>query len=73
MPFEFATATEIVFGRGSFGSLGPRVASLGRRALVVTGSDPGRTGVLEHLGEAGVDVTPFRITAEPTTTVGREI
>ena len=72
MPFEFATATEVVFGRGSFEGLAARVASLGRRALVVTGSDPSRTGVLERLREAGVDATPFRITAEPTTTVASE-
>ncbi|MCG6926809.1 MAG: iron-containing alcohol dehydrogenase [Acidobacteria bacterium] len=72
MGFEFATATEVVFGRGSFESLGARVRSLGRRALVVTGSKPGRTGVRERLEEAGVDVTPFRITAEPTTAVASE-
>ena len=72
MPFEFATATEIVFGRGSFESLGPRAASFGRRALVVTGSEAERTGALEHLGEAGVDATPLRITAEPTTAVASE-
>jgi alcohol dehydrogenase class IV len=72
MSFEFATATEIVFGRGSFESLGSRVESLGTRALVVTGSEPGRTGVLEHLREAGVTVTPLRITAEPTTAVASE-
>jgi alcohol dehydrogenase class IV len=63
---------EVVFGRGSYESLAARVASLGRRALVVTGSVPERTGVLERLEEAGVDVTPFRITAEPTTAVAGE-
>jgi len=72
MPFEFATATEILFGRGSFESLGARVASLGRRALVVTGSEPERTGAFERLREAGVEVTPFLITAEPTTAVASE-
>ncbi len=49
MPFEFATATRIVFGRGSIDGLAPSVASLGRRALVVTGSDPARTGVFARL------------------------
>jgi len=72
MPFEFATATEVVFGRGSIGSLAGRVVALGRRALVVTGSDPSRTGVLERLQAAGVEPTTFRITAEPTTTVASE-
>lgn len=72
MPFEFATATEVVFGRGSFGGLPARVASLGRRPLVVTGSDPSRTGVLERLREAGLEVTPFRVTTEPTTALASE-
>ncbi len=72
MGFEFATATEVVFGRGSFESLAARVGSLGRRALVVTGSDPSRSGVLERLKEAGVTSTPFRVSAEPTTGVASE-
>jgi alcohol dehydrogenase class IV len=66
-PFELATATEIVFGRGTFAQIGPRVAALGRRALVVTGSDASRTGVLERLDAAGVACRPFAIAAEPTT------
>jgi alcohol dehydrogenase class IV len=72
MPFEFATATQVVFGRGSFQTLGARVAALGRHALVVTGSDASRTGVAGRLGEAGVDVTPFSIASEPTTVVASE-
>jgi len=72
MPFEFATATQIVFGRGSFETLGERVAALGRRALVVTGSDASRSGVAARLDEAGVAVTTCSITAEPTTSVASE-
>jgi alcohol dehydrogenase class IV len=67
VPFEFATAGQIVFGRGSLDALGSRVASLGGRAFVVTGSDPSRTGVFDRLAKAGIDVTAFHITAEPTT------
>ncbi len=72
MPFEFATATRIVFGCGSIDDLAPSVASLGRRPLVVTGSDPARTGVLGRLEDHGIEVTAFRITAEPTTDVATE-
>ena len=72
MPFEFATAAEVVFGRGSFASLAGRVAPLGRRALVITGSDPSRSGVLERLEEAGVEATPFQVISEPTTEVARD-
>jgi len=66
-PFEFATATEVVFGRGSIGGLDGRVASLGRRALLVTGSDSSRNGVAERLGGTGVLCAGFRIAREPTT------
>jgi len=66
-PFEFATATEIVFGRGSIDGLASRVAALGRRALVVTGRDASRGAVRERLGEAQIDAAAVRITAEPTT------
>jgi len=72
VPFEFATATEIVFGRGVASRLGGIVAGLGSRALVVTGSDSSRAGALDQLEGQGVEVTPFRITAEPTTGVASE-
>ena len=72
MSFEFATATRIVFGRGAIDDLAVNVASLGRRSLVVTGSSPSRTNVVERLKDHGVEVTPFRITAEPTTGVATE-
>jgi alcohol dehydrogenase class IV len=66
-PFEFATATEVVFGRGSIEGLGGRVALLGRRALVVTGSDSSRSAVGGRLSGAGIRCAAFRITREPTT------
>jgi len=66
-PFEFATATEIVFGRGSSDGLASRVAPLGRCALVVTGSDSSRSAVGERLSRAGIRCAAFRITREPTT------
>lgn len=66
-PFEFATATEVVFGRGSIDGLAARVAPLGRRALVVTGSDASRGGVSERLSAAGLRCAVFRIAEEPTT------
>jgi alcohol dehydrogenase class IV len=70
--FEFATATEVVFGRGTVSELAERVAGLGSRVLVVTGSDSSRTGVPDQLASRGLGVTPFRITAEPTTGVASE-
>jgi alcohol dehydrogenase class IV len=69
MGFEFATAPLVVFGRGSVETLAPRVAARGRRVLVVTGSDPARSGVVERLAVAGLATVIFRITDEPTTEV----
>jgi alcohol dehydrogenase class IV len=69
MGFEFATAPLVVFGRGSVETLAPRVQALGERVLVVTGSDPTRSGVVESLAGAGLATVVFRITDEPTTEV----
>jgi len=57
MHFEFATATRILFGAGTIRELEPAAKSLGRRALLVTGS---RASDLE------ANRTVLRITAEPT-------
>ena len=39
MPFEFATATRILFAEGAFRDVAPAAAAMGHRALVVTGLD----------------------------------
>jgi alcohol dehydrogenase class IV len=65
--FEFATATRIVFGPGSLAALGPLAASLGRRALLVSGRDPGRAApALARLAAAGVESVRLAIEGEPT-------
>jgi alcohol dehydrogenase class IV len=67
MAFEFATATEIVFGRGKLAELPARARALGERALLVTGSRPQRAAsALELLRAAGIDCTVFSISGEPT-------
>ena len=67
MRFEFATATRIVFGPGVLAELGEIVASLGRRALLVTGRTPERAEpARERLGAVGVASVAFSITGEPT-------
>lgn len=66
--FEFATATEIVFGRGRVRELGKRVAALGRRILFVTGANPARVRpVLESAGLGPAKVAEIAIRGEPTT------
>ncbi|MCD4685423.1 MAG: iron-containing alcohol dehydrogenase, partial [Anaerolineae bacterium] len=67
MPFEFATATRIIFGAGKLADVGLIAAALGQRALVVTGKHTARASrLLELLSDAGVDVTVFAVDQEPT-------
>ena len=67
MQFEFATATRIVFGPGKHRETGSLAASMGRRALVVTGSSPARSApITEQLGAQGVETTAFIVTGEPS-------
>lgn len=66
--FEFATATEIVFGCGRAGELGRRAAAFGKRALVVTGKDSERhAALLDTLREAGLSLTMLAVPGEPST------
>jgi alcohol dehydrogenase class IV len=65
--FEFATATRVVFGPGSLAELGPIAATLGRRALLVTGRTPGRAEAARaSLASAGVSTVSASVTGEPT-------
>ncbi len=67
MAFEFATANEIVFGRGKLSELPQRVAGFGQRAMLVSGSRPERSrAALELLRGAGIEVVSFAVTSEPT-------
>jgi alcohol dehydrogenase class IV len=65
--WEFATATEIVFGPGSRHILPDRIAREGGRALIVTGRGTGRTEALvDAVRLAGVEVTVWPLGHEPT-------
>jgi alcohol dehydrogenase class IV len=67
MPFEFATATRIIFGRGSISRVGDLAAELGRHALLVIGQSRQRVqSVVEALESREVKVTTFQVTKEPT-------
>jgi hypothetical protein len=68
--WEFATATEIVFGAGSREILPDRIRREGARALVVTGGGPGRSGaVLDALRLAGVEVAHWSLGTSPRLTM----
>lgn len=66
MRFEFATATQIVFGPGTLREIGSLAKPHGRRALLVTGANPGRAERLTGgLREAGISFTVFPVSGEP--------
>ncbi|MCX6626210.1 MAG: iron-containing alcohol dehydrogenase [Candidatus Solibacter sp.] len=65
--FEFATAARILFGEGSLRQVPAAAASLGRRALLVTGNSPDRAAPLvKALAAAHVLTVPFTVPGEPT-------
>lgn len=72
MHFEFATATRIVFGSGKLAALPELVSPFGRRAFVVTGSDPCRAAkALAALDRHGIETESFSVCGEPTVEVVR--
>jgi len=68
MRFEFATATQIVFGAGVLAEAGRLARPWGNRALVVTGGNPRRAEpLLGHLAKAGISAEVFSCAGEPST------
>src|SRR6478672_11489372 len=73
MQFEFATATEIVFGVGGATAAGPRIARFGTRALLVTGAAAGRAAtIVTALDAAGIHIATYSVRHEPTLDDARE-
>lgn len=67
-PFSFATATEVVFGRGEAACAPARIATSGRSVLLVHGRDAARSAWLsEALRNVGLSVTGFAAPREPDT------
>lgn len=66
MHFEFATATQIVFGAGAIQKIGSLAQSLGNCALVVHGSNLARAAtLLATLQSSGVATACFSVSGEP--------
>lgn len=67
MKFEFATATQILFGAGRLQEIGDIAADFGTRAFVITGRTPERAAqLLKILQEKGIGYGTFAVTGEPT-------
>jgi alcohol dehydrogenase class IV len=70
MTFEFATSGRIVFGNGTREEVAPLAAGLGRKALVVTGSNPKRLAdLIGQIEGAGVETVQYPVSGEPTVDV----
>ncbi|MBN1867389.1 iron-containing alcohol dehydrogenase [Candidatus Sumerlaeota bacterium] len=68
MRFEFATATRIVFGPGTFEEVGPLGVEMGRRALLVIGCGTQQVvPLMEDLNRRRVECITLEVTGEPTT------
>jgi alcohol dehydrogenase class IV len=66
MRFEFATAHRVIFGDGTLSEVPAAAASMGRRALLVTGASTDRAEPLRlALEAAGVTCIPVRVPGEP--------
>ena len=67
MPFEFATATRILFGAGTCSQVAPAASEMGQRVLLVTGTRSERAGRLcDQLAEQGLAVISYGVGGEPT-------
>ena len=68
MRFEFATATQIIFGPGTLKDIALPAAEMGHRGFVITGQNPERAAPLvKQLNKHGLEFSLFSIPAEPTT------
>jgi alcohol dehydrogenase class IV len=66
MQFEFATANRILFGAGKLKQVGALAAEFGKRALVVTGSNPERhVALFEALRTGSLSWATFTVSGEP--------
>ncbi|NJM40768.1 MAG: iron-containing alcohol dehydrogenase, partial [Anaerolineae bacterium] len=73
MQFEFATAQRIIFGAGKLKQVGAIAAEFGRRALVVTGSNPDRhTELFEALRIGTLSWATFTVSGEPTVALAEQ-
>ena len=67
MKFEFATASRIIFGQGTVKEVVPMASKMGNCALLVTGRNVERAGLLSgSLKNTGMKIVTFSVSDEPT-------
>lgn len=70
--FEFATAHQIIFGRGKLTDMRKIASRLGSRVLVVTsGSEARAEPLYQILNETNIGYASYRVTAEPAIELAR--
>ena len=68
MRFEFATATQIIFGPGTLKDISVPAAGMGHHGFVITGRNPQRAEpLLKQLKKQSIDFSLFSVPEEPTT------
>jgi alcohol dehydrogenase class IV len=71
--FEFATAQQIIFGPGVLAQAGNKIANLGQRAFIATGSSARNAEqLIGLLSEKKIQATTFPISGEPTVDLVQE-
>ena len=67
MRFEFATATQIIFGPGTQKDISIPTAEMGEHGLVITGRNPQRAKpLLKQLKKQAIVFSLFSVSEEPT-------
>lgn len=67
MKFEFATASQIIFGQGTVKEVAPMASEMGSCALLVTGRNVERaSSLLGSLKNSGMRIITFSVSNEPT-------
>jgi hypothetical protein len=73
MQFEFATATRIIFGAGTFSKIGQLTTEFGRRACIVSGlSGQTNESLGETLNKSCVETIIYPINGEPHQTIKKK-
>lgn len=64
--FQFATASQIIFGKDSVQKVSGLLNELGKRILLVTGKNKDRAKILTDIISSETEITEFQIVSEPT-------
>ncbi len=66
LSFQFATASQIIFGKDSVKKVPGLLNEHGKRILLVTGKNKGRAKIFAEFISSNVGITGFQIVSEPT-------